>query len=76
MNWIISGLIGVIIGLILGVVIDRDTVNKYFNKIRKVKVKNSENVSDLITIDQLKEKLKTQKQKKRAERRARRKGVV
>lgn len=73
MNWLTWILIGFSGGLIVGVLIDRDTVNKYFNRIRKVKVKNSENVSDLITIDQLKEKLK---QKKRAERRAKRRGRV
>ena len=52
MAWyLVAFLIGIIIGLIGGVLIDRDTVNKYYNKIRKVKVKGDDNtVTDLVTI--------------------------
>jgi len=70
MNWLIFLLSGIIIGIIVGVLIDRDTVNKYFNRIRKVKIKNSENVSDIITI---KQELKQARKNKRLERRERRK---
>jgi hypothetical protein len=64
--WILAGFSG---GIIVGVLIDRDTVNKYYNKIRKVKVKNSENVSDVVSI---KQEIKESRKKLRSERRAQR----
>ena len=72
MAWyLVVGLGGMVIGLILGVLIDRDTVNKYFNKIRKVKVKGDDNtVSDLVNID-LRELKKKQREEKRILRRSR-----
>ena len=71
MAWyLVAGLGGMVIGLILGVLIDRDTVNKYFNKIRKVKVKGNDNtVSDLVNID-LRELKKKQREEKRLLRRS------
>ena len=63
MTWFIGMLIGIIIGLIGGVLIDRDTVNKYYNKIRKVKVKGDGNtVTDLISSKELREKQKEERQ--------------
>jgi len=75
MAWyLVAGLGGMVIGLILGVLIDRDTVNKYFNKIRKVKVKGDDNtVSDLVNID-LRELKKKQREEKRILRRSRNTG--
>jgi len=75
MAWyLVAGLGGMVIGLILGVLIDRDTVNKYFNKIRKVKVKGNDNtVSDLVNID-LRELKKKQREEKRILRRSRNTG--
>ena len=75
MAWyLVCGLGGMVIGLILGVLIDRDTVNKYFNKIRKVKVKGNDNtVSDLVNID-LRELKKKQREEKRLLRRSRNTG--
>ena len=75
MAWyLVAGLGGMVIGLILGVLIDRDTVNKYFNKIRKVKVKGDDNtVSDLVNID-LRELKKKQREEKRLLRRSRNTG--
>ena len=49
MTWF---LLGVIVGIIIGVLIDRDTVYKYANKIRKVKIKKSHDISDVIDINQ------------------------
>ena len=66
MAWYGFFLLGVIIGLILGVLIDRDTVNKYANKIRKVKIKKSHDISDVIDINT---EIKEAKQKKRQIRR-------
>lgn len=66
MTWFTGMLIGIIIGLIGGVLIDRDTVNKYANKIRKVKIKNSQDISDVIDI---KTEIKEAKKKKRQIRR-------
>ncbi len=62
MAWYGFYLLGVITGLVGGVLIDRDTVNKYANKIRKVKIKNSHDISDVIDI---KTEIKEAKQKKR-----------
>ena len=72
MAWyLVCGLGGMIIGFVLGVLIDRDTVNKYYNKIRKVKVKGDDNtVSDLVNID-LRELKKKQREEKRILRRSR-----
>ena len=70
MTWLIGMLIGVIVGLIGGVLIDRDTVNKYYNKIRKVKVKGDDNtVTDLVNVD-LGELRKKQREEKRFLRRS------
>ena len=72
MSWFVGMLIGIIIGLIGGVIIDRDTVNKYYNKIRKVKVKGDDNtVSDLVNVD-LGELQKKQRKEKRLLRRSKR----
>jgi len=75
MAWyLVCGLGGMIIGFVLGVLIDRDTVNKYYNKIRKVKVKGDDNtVSDLVNID-LRELKKKQREEKRILRRSRNTG--
>ena len=75
MAWyLVAGLGGMIIGFVLGVLIDRDTVNKYYNKIRKVKVKGDDNtVSDLVNID-LRELKKKQREEKRILRRSRNTG--
>ena len=63
-------LIGIIIGLIGGVLIDRDTVNKYYNKIRKVKVKGDDNtVTDLLDVVITKESRKSRRQIRRDDRR-------
>ena len=71
MAWyLVVGLGGVIIGLILGVLIDRDTVNKYYNKIRKVKVKGDDNtVTDLLDVTIKKESRKNKRQIRRENRR-------
>ena len=69
MTWLVWLLAGFSAGIIVGVLIDRDTVNKYYNKIRKVKVKNSENVSDVVSI---KQEIKEAKKKKRLLRRDKR----
>ena len=70
MTWLIGMLIGIIIGLIGGVLIDRDTVNKYYNKIRKVKVKGDDNtVTDLVDVAITKESRKTRRQIRRENRR-------
>jgi len=70
MAWYGFLLLGIIIGLVGGVLIDRDTVNKYYNKIRKVKIKNSQDVSDVVTIKQeLKEAKKKKREIKREDRR-------
>jgi len=75
MTWFVGMLIGIIIGLIGGVLIDRDTVNKYYNKIRKVKVKGDDNtVSDLVNVD-LGELRKKQRKEKRLLRRSKRSGT-
>ena len=73
MAWYGIFLLGVVAGLILGVLIDRDTVNKYYNKIRKVKIKNSQDVSDVVNIKtQIKESRKKLRSERRAQRRAKR----
>ena len=70
MTWLIGMLIGIIIGLIGGVLIDRDTVNKYYNKIRKVKVKGDDNtVTDLVDVTIKKESRKSRRQIRRDDRR-------
>ena len=70
MTWLIGMLIGIIIGLIGGVLIDRDTVNKYYNKIRKVKVKGDDNtVTDLLDVAITKESRKSRRQIRRDNRR-------
>ena len=70
MTWLIGMLIGIIIGLIGGVLIDRDTVNKYYNKIRKVKVKGDDNtVTDLLDVAITKESRKSKRQIRRENRR-------
>ena len=70
MTWLIGMLIGIIIGLIGGVLIDRDTVNKYYNKIRKVKVKGDDNtVTDLLDVAITKESRKSRRQIRRENRR-------
>ena len=63
MAWyLVCGLAGLVVGLILGVLIDRDTVNKYYNKIRKVKVKGDDNVvTDLISKKEFREQRKKEK---------------
>ena len=72
MAWHLVGILsGMIAGFVLGVLIDRDTVIRYV--VRKIKIKNSENVSDVVTIDDLKKEIKTQRRKTRRERRANRK---
>jgi len=52
MAWyLVAFLCGMVIGVIIGVWVDKDIVNKYYNKIRKVKVKGDDNtVTDLVTI--------------------------
>ena len=71
MAWyLVVGLAGVIVGLIGGVLIDRDTVNKYYNKIRKVKVKGDDNtVTDLVDVTIKKESRKSRRQIRRENRR-------
>ena len=70
MTWLIGMLAGIIIGLIGGVLIDRDTVNKYYNKIRKVKVKGDDNtVTDLVDVAITKESRKSRRQIRRDNRR-------
>ena len=71
MAWyLVVGLGGIIIGLIGGVLIDRDTVNKYYNKIRKVKVKGDDNtVTDLVDVNIKKESRKSRRQIRRENRR-------
>ena len=71
MAWyLVVGLGGIIIGLIGGVLIDRDTVNKYYNKIRKVKVKGDDNtVTDLVDVTITKESRKRKRQIRRENRR-------
>ena len=71
MNWLIFLLTGIILGFIGGVIIDRDTVNKYYNKFRKVKVKNGSTAN--ITIDQLKGELKEKRREMRRSKRLERK---
>ena len=73
MAWYGFFLLGVVAGLILGVLIDRDTVNKYYNKIRRIKIKNSQDVSDVVNIKtQIKESRKKLRSERRAQRRAKR----
>ena len=76
MAWyLVAFLGGMVIGVIVGVLIDRDTVNKYYNKIRKVKVKGDDNtVSDLVNVD-LGELRKKQRKEKRLLRRSKRSGT-
>lgn len=52
MAWyLVAFLGGMVIGVIIGVWVDKDIVNKYYNKIRKVKVKGDDNtVTDLINV--------------------------
>ena len=71
MAWyLVVGLVGIIVGLIGGVLIDRDTVNKYYNKIRKVKVKGDDNtVTDLVDVNIKKESRKSRRQIRRDDRR-------
>ena len=71
MAWyLVVGLGGIIIGLIGGVLLDRDTVNKYYNKIRKVKVKGDDNtVTDLLDVNIKKESRKSRRQIRRDNRR-------
>ena len=71
MAWyLVVGLAGIIAGLICGVLIDRDTVNKYYNKIRKVKVKGDDNtVTDLVDVTIKKESRKNKRQIRRDDRR-------
>ena len=71
MAWyLVVGLAGIIVGLIGGVLIDRDTVNKYYNKIRKVKVKGDDNtVTDLLDVAITKESRKSRRQIRRDSRR-------
>ena len=71
MAWyLVVGLGGIIVGLIGGVLIDRDTVNKYYNKIRKVKVKGDDNtVTDLVDVTIKKESRKSKRQIRRENRR-------
>ena len=71
MAWyLVVGLAGIIIGLIGGVLIDRDTVNKYYNKVRKVKVKGDDNtVTDLVDVTITKESRKSRRQIRRENRR-------
>ena len=70
MAWyLVVGLGGIIIGLIGGVLVDRDTVNKYYNKIRKVKVKGDDNtVTDLVDVTIKKESRKSRRQIRRENR--------
>lgn len=72
LTWLLTGFSG---GIIVGVLIDRDTVNKYYNKIRKVKTRGRGNIVD-VSIDDLKKELKLtrkeRRQKRRAERRSKR----
>jgi len=69
MTWF---LIGVIAGIIIGVLIDRDTVYRTVQKIARIKVKNSSNVSDLVDIAAPK---KEQRQRNRQIRRDNRKNL-
>ena len=70
MSWYGFFLLGIIIGIITGVLIDRDTINKYANKIRKIKIKDSRNISDVIDIKtQIKEARKKKRQIRRENRR-------
>ena len=70
MTFLLGMLTGIIIGLIGGVLIDRDTVNKYYNKIRKVKVKGDDNtVTDLVDVNIKKESRKSRRQIRRENRR-------
>ena len=71
MAWyLVVGLGGIIVGLIGGVLIDIDTVNKYYNKIRKVKVKGDDNtVTDLVDVTIKKESRKNKRQIRRDDRR-------
>ena len=75
MAWYGFFLLGIVAGLILGVLIDRDTVNKYYNKIRKVKIKKSPGVSDVIDINtnisMTKKELRQRKRQIRRENRSR-----
>lgn len=79
MNWLIWLLAGFSAGLIVGVLIDRDTVNNYMNKIRRVKFKGKgQIISDGIdmTVEELKENLKkTRKEERRKKRAQRRSGT-
>ena len=65
MNWLIWYLAGTITGLIGGVLIDKDTVIKYI--VRKIKIKKSPGVSDVVDIE-----IKDLREKKRELRRERR----
>jgi len=67
MTWF---LLGVIAGIIIGVLIDRDTVYKTVQKIAKIKVKKSSNVSDLIDIAPTKKELRQRKREIRRENRS------
>ena len=67
MTWLIWLLSGIIIGLVGGVIIDRDTVIKYI--VRKIKIKKSSGISDIITIGDLKEEIRKTRKQKRQERR-------
>ena len=60
-----------LVGFFLGVLVDRDTTIRYI--VRKIKIKNSENVSDVVTIDDLKKEIKETRRDRRLQRRERRK---
>ena len=60
-----------LVGFFLGVLVDRDTTIRYI--VRKIKIKNSENVSDVVTIDDLKKEIKATRRDRRLQRRERRK---
>lgn len=71
MAWdLVKILSGIIVGFFLGVIVDRDTVIKYV--VRKIKIKNSENISDVVSIDTLKDQIKATRRERRAQRRTKR----
>jgi hypothetical protein len=66
MWYLVCILSGIIIGLIGGVLIDKDVVVRYI--VRKIKIKNSRDISDVVVIESIDKKIEELKKKKKEER--------